>query len=130
MDPDEIAAARRFDESALVCTKSVGPGGPVFTLEIDHDDFYSLPRGAKITNNNNHVKLVTIGALIDATREAISTLVTRYEDEKAAKVQFAKLRDARKSQPEWAGLIPIKLPPSRSRVVEYTRRPVRGCKQN
>ena len=122
MSEAEIADAERFDESALICQKSRGSTGAVYTLDIPNISFYNLPRVARVINNNNNLVIETVGALIDATREATSRVVTRHEDEQNAKVELAKLREARKWQKEWKGILPEEIPPSRSRVAEYVKK--------
>lgn len=128
MDQAEIAEAERFDETALVCHKSYEPaeaGKPrtaVFRLELPNITFYNLPREAQLINDNNNLEINTVGDLIDATRQATSKVITRYQVEEDAKVQLARLIEERKGQKEWAGLLPERLPPSCSRVAEYARR--------
>ena len=117
MSEDEIADANRFDESALVCEKSAGPNGAVFSLEISEIFFYNLPRDIQLVNDNNNMKIDTVGDLIDATRKA-TKIITRYEAEQNSKKEFAELRKEKK----WSDILPEQLPPSRSRVVEYVRR--------
>lgn len=122
MSEAEIADARSFSESALICQKSKGSTGAVFTLEVPNITFYNLPRDTRVVNNNNNLKINTVGDLIDATREETSRVIPRHEAEQDAKAELAELRDERKFQKEWRGILPEQLPPSRSRVAEYARR--------
>lgn len=122
MSEAEIADARSFDESALICQKSKGPTGAVFTLEVPSITFYNLPRNARVVNNNNNLVINTVGDLIDATREETSRVIPRHEVEQDAKAELAELRDERKFKGEREGFLPEQLPPSRSRVAEYARR--------
>lgn len=122
MSETEIADAKRFDESASICQRQGCPTGAVFTLEIPNISFYNLPRDARVTNDNNDLVLETVGDLIDATKETTNRVITRYEAEQNAEVELARLRDERKWQKEWRGILPEQLPPSRSRVAEYAKR--------
>ena len=121
MTEAEITDAEVFDESALICQKSTGPDGAIFTLEIPNIPFYNLRRESRVVNDNNNMEIEIVGISL-MLREATAKTITSHHAKRDAELILAELGDARKWQKEWVDILPEQIPTSRSRVAEYARR--------